>query len=161
MYKLGQTIKNTFFFQDKDDIKTIFLYLNSVRQGEDRSSRINAHSEEYIFTSQKEEFITAVSNFLEGYWLIGDSDGSIRLVSSPDVVHFSIKPKPTPVAYLNLQPTSIFIGYQSSCLLLQRDTLNIVVQHSSYHKKPVRMGLVLSSILLTGDEDELVLFWNK
>ena len=53
MYKIGETIKNSFFFQDKEDIKTIFLYLNGVRQAEDRSSRINAHSEEYIFTSPK------------------------------------------------------------------------------------------------------------
>lgn len=44
MYKLAETIKSTLFFQDKDDLKTIFLYLNSVRQSEDRSSRINAHS---------------------------------------------------------------------------------------------------------------------
>lgn len=92
---------------------------------------------------------------------MGDSDGSIRLVSASDVVHFTIKPKALPVAFLNLQPTSIFIGYHSSCLLLERDSLNIVVQHSSYHKKPLRMGLVLNSILLTGDEDELILFWNK
>jgi WD40 repeat protein len=46
-------------------------------------------------------------------------------------------------------------------LLIERDTLNIVVQHSSYHKKAVRMGLVLNSVLVTGDEDELILFWNK
>jgi hypothetical protein len=151
MYKLGEQIKSTFFFQDKDDIKTIFLYLNSVRQSEDRSSRINSYSEEFVFTSHKEEFITTVSNFLDGSWLIGESDGSIRLVSSPDQLHFSIKPKASPVAFLHLQPTSIFIGYHSACLLLERDTLNIVVQHNSYHKKPVRMGLVLSSILLTGD----------
>lgn len=39
--------------------------------------------------------------------------------------------------------------------------MNIVVQHSSYHKKALRMGLVINSILLTGDEDELILFWNK
>ena len=71
MYKLGELIKSTLFFQDKDDIKTIFQYLNSVRQGEDRSSRINSYSEEYIFTSPKEEFITAVSNYLDGSWLLG------------------------------------------------------------------------------------------
>jgi WD40 repeat protein len=82
-------------------------------------------------------------------------------VSSPDILHFTIKPKALPVAFLHLQPTSIFIGYHSSCLLIERDTLNIVVQHSSYHKKALRMGLVLNSILLTGDEDELILFWNK
>jgi len=35
------------------------------------------------------------------------------------------------------------------------------VQHNSYHKKSIRMGLVLNSVLLTGDEDELILFWNK
>ncbi len=45
MYRIGETIKSSFFFQDKEDIKTIFIYLNSVRQAEDRSSRINAHSE--------------------------------------------------------------------------------------------------------------------
>ena len=93
--------------------------------------------------------------------MLGESDGSIRLVSAPDILHFTIKPRPNPVAFLHLQPTSIFIGYHAACLLLERDTLNIVVQHSSYHKKPVRMGLVLSSVLVTGDEDELVLFWNK
>jgi hypothetical protein len=93
--------------------------------------------------------------------LIGESDGSIRLVSAPDILHFTIKPKNLPVAFLHLQPTSIFIGYYSSCLLIERDTLNIVVQHSSYHKKAVRMGLVLNSVLVTGDEDELILFWNK
>ena len=32
MYKLGETIKNTFFFQDKEDLKTIFVYLNSIKQ---------------------------------------------------------------------------------------------------------------------------------
>lgn len=161
MYKLGETIKSTFFFQDKDDIKTIFTYLNGVRQSEDRASKINSHSEENIFTSHKDEFVTATSNFLEGGWLIGDSEGTIRLVSAPDTVHMSIKPKAAPVFFLHLQPTSIFIGYPSGCILLERDTLNIVVQHSSYHKKAVRMGLVLSSILVTGDEDEIVLFWNK
>ncbi len=93
--------------------------------------------------------------------MIGESDGSIRLVSAPDILHFTIKPKNLPVAFLHLQPTSIFIGYYSSCLLIERDTLNIVVQHSSYHKKAVRMGLVLNSVLVTGDEDELILFWNK
>jgi hypothetical protein len=36
-----------------------------------------------------------------------------------------------------------------------------VVTHSAYHKKPIRMGLVLSSVLITGDEDEVILFWNK
>jgi WD40 repeat protein len=65
------------------------------------------------------------------------------------------------VAFLHLQPTSIFIGYHAGCLLIERDSLNIVVQHSSYHKKALRMGLVLNSVLLTGDEDELILFWNK
>ena len=54
MYRLGESIKNSFFFQDKEDIKTIFLYLNGIRQSEDRSSRINSHSEEYIFTSPRE-----------------------------------------------------------------------------------------------------------
>ena len=63
MNRLSETIKNAFFFQDKDDIKTIFLYLNGIKQSEDRSSRINSHSEEYIFTSPSEEFITATSNF--------------------------------------------------------------------------------------------------
>ena len=33
MYKLGEIIKNSLFFQDKDDIKAIFLYLNGIRQG--------------------------------------------------------------------------------------------------------------------------------
>lgn len=32
MYKIAETIKSTFFYQDKEDIKTIFLYLNGVRQ---------------------------------------------------------------------------------------------------------------------------------
>lgn len=32
MYKLGETIKGAFFFQDKEDIKAIFQYLNGVRQ---------------------------------------------------------------------------------------------------------------------------------
>jgi hypothetical protein len=118
MYRLGETIKSTFFFQDKDDIKTIFLYLNGVRQGEDRSSRINAHSEENIFTSHKDDFITATSNFLDGSWLLGDSEGTIRLVSAPDVVHMSIKPRGAPVLFLHLQATSIFVGYNSACLLL-------------------------------------------
>ena len=45
MNRLSETIKNAFFFQDKDDIKTIFLYLNGIKQSEDRSSRINSHSE--------------------------------------------------------------------------------------------------------------------
>lgn len=63
--------------------------------------------------------------------------------------------------FLHLQPTSIFIGYHSACLLIERDSLNIVVQHGAYHKKALRMGLVLNSVLLTGDEDELILFWNK
>jgi hypothetical protein len=72
-----------------------------------------------------------------------------------------MNPKAQPFTFLYLQPTSIFIGYHSSCVLIERDTLNIVVQHSSYHKKALRMGLVINSILLTGDEDELILFWNK
>ncbi len=93
--------------------------------------------------------------------MIGESDGSIRLVSSPDILHFTIKPKAIPVTFLHLQPTSIFVGYHSACILLERDSLNIVVQHNSYHKKPLRMGLVLTSILVTGDEDEIILFWNK
>ena len=53
MYKLAENIKSSFFFQDKEDIKAIFQYLNSIRQSEDRSSRINSHSEEYIFTSPR------------------------------------------------------------------------------------------------------------
>ena len=65
------------------------------------------------------------------------------------------------VLYLYLQTTSFFIGYHGSCFLIERESLKIVVTHSSYHKKPVRMGLVLSSVLITGDEDELILFWNK
>lgn len=44
MYKLSETIKGSIFFQDKEDIKAIFQYLNGVRQAEDRSSRINAHT---------------------------------------------------------------------------------------------------------------------
>ena len=93
--------------------------------------------------------------------MIGGSDGSIRLVSAPDNVHLTIKPKNMPVLYLHLQTTSFFIGYQGTCFLIERENLNIVVTHSEYHKKPVRMGVVLSSVLVTGDEDEVILFWNK
>lgn len=132
-----------------------------MRQAEDRSSRINAHSEEYVFTSPKEEFITATSNFLDGCWMLGESDGAVRLVSAPDVLHLTIRPRAQPVSFLHLQPTSLFIGYHAACLLIERESLNIVVQHASYHKKAVRMGLVLSSVLVTGDEDELILFWNR
>ena len=152
MYRLSENIKNSFFFQDKEDIKTIFQYLNSIRQAEDRSSRINSHSEEYIFTSPREEFVTACSNFNNGNWLIGESDGNIRMVSAPDRLLLSIKPKEAPVSYLRLEPTSIFISYGSTCMLVERDSLNIIVTHTSYHKKPIRMGLVLSNILVTGDE---------
>ena len=151
MNRLSETIKNAFFFQDKEDIKTIFLYLNGIKQAEDRSSRINSHSEEYIFTSPGEEFITATSNFNEGHWLIGESDGSIRMAAPPNQILFTIRPKQSPVTYLYLQPTSIFISYGNTCLLVERQTLNIVVTHTSYHKKPIRMGLVVNSILVTGD----------
>ena len=47
----------------------------------------------------------------------------------------------------------MFISYDTSCLLVERETLNIIVTHTSYHKKSIRMGLVVSSILITGDED--------
>ena len=67
------------------------------------------------------------------------------------MVHFTIRPKTTAVSYLNLQPTSIFIGYQTTCFLVERESLNIVVTHTSYHKKNIRMGLVLNNILATGD----------
>lgn len=93
MYRLGETIKGSFFFQDKDDIKAIFQYLNGVRQAEDRSSRLNSHSEEYIFTSTREEFITSVSNFNEGFWMYGESNGNIRLVAAPDRQVACIRPK--------------------------------------------------------------------
>ena len=83
------------------------------------------------------------------------------MVGPPDKVVFTIKPKPMPVTYLYLQPTSIFISYNNTCIFAEKQSLNIVVSHSSYHKKPIRMGLVISSILVTGDEDELILFWNK
>ena len=154
-------MKTSLFYQDKEDVKVIFTYLNTIKQNEDKSSRINAHSEEYIFTSHTEEFVTATSNVVDGFWLIGGSDGSIRLVSAPDNLHLTIKPKNMPVLYLSLQPTSFFIGYHGACFLIERENLNIVVTHSAYHKKPVRMGLVLSSVLVTGDEDEVILFWNK
>ncbi len=62
--------------------------------------------------------MTATSNVLDGYWLIGDSDGNIRLVSAPDNVHLTIKPKNMPVAFLFLQPTSFFIGYVGTCYLI-------------------------------------------
>ena len=93
--------------------------------------------------------------------MIGESDGNIRMVSAPDKLLVTIRPKETPVSYLYLQPTSIFISYGSTCMLVERETLNIVVTHTSYHKKPIRMGVVISSILVTGDEDEMILFWNK
>ena len=54
MYRISETIKNSLFFQDKGDIKTIFTYLNGIKQSEDRSSRINSHAEEYVFMSRKE-----------------------------------------------------------------------------------------------------------
>lgn len=125
--------------------------MNGIRQSEDRSSRINSHSEEYIFTSPRDEFITACSNINQGNWLIGESDGNIRMVSAPDKLVVSIRPKESPVTYLYLQPTSIFMSYGSTCMLVERDTLNVVVTHTSYHKKAIRMGLVVSSILVTGD----------
>lgn len=120
MYRIAETMKNSFFYQDKEDVKVIFTYLNSIKQSEDKSSRINAHSEEYVFTSHRDEFITATSNIVDGYWLIGESDGSIRLVSAPDSVHLTIKPKNMPVLYLYLQPTSFFIGYYGICFLIER-----------------------------------------
>ena len=83
------------------------------------------------------------------------------MASPPDKLLFTIRPKQSPVTYLYLQPTSIFISYSSTCLLVERQTLNIVVTHTSYHKKPIRMGLVINSILVTGDEEEVILFWNK
>lgn len=120
MYRIAETIKTSLFYQDKQDVKVILSYLNTIKQGEDKSSRINAHSEEYIFTSHREEFITATSNAADGHWLIGESDGSIRLVSAPDNVHLTIKPKNMPVLYLYLQPTSFFIGYHGACFLIER-----------------------------------------
>lgn len=62
--------------------------------------------------------MTAVSNVVDGSWLIGGSDGTIRLVSAPDKVHLTIKPKNMPVLYLYLQPTSFFIGYNGTCFLI-------------------------------------------
>ncbi len=44
MYKISETIKSSIFYQDKEDLKVIFTYLNSIKQSEDKSSRINAHS---------------------------------------------------------------------------------------------------------------------
>jgi len=73
------------------------------------------------------------------------------MASPPNNIIFTIKPKQTPVTYLYLQPTSIFVSYSNTCLLVERQSLNIVVTHTSYHKKPIRMGLVLNSILVTGD----------
>lgn len=32
MYKLGETIKSSLFYQDKEDIKVIFTYLNTIKQ---------------------------------------------------------------------------------------------------------------------------------
>ena len=83
------------------------------------------------------------------------------MAAPPNEILFTIRPKQSPVTFLYLQPTSIFISYGNTCLLVERQTLNIVVTHTSYHKKPIRMGLVVNSILVTGDEDELILFWNK
>ena len=105
--------------------------------------------------------MTACSNYNNGNWLIGESDGNIRMVAAPDKVILTIKPKESPVNYLYLQSTSLFIGYGTTCMLVERDSLNIVVTHTSYHKKAIRMGLVISSVLVTGDEEELILFWNK
>lgn len=83
------------------------------------------------------------------------------MVAAPDRLILTIRPKQTPVTYLYLQPTSIFIGYGTTCLLVERESLNIIVTHTSYHKKIIRMGLVINTILATGDEEELILFWNK
>lgn len=71
MYRIAEIIKGSLFYQDKEDLKVIFTYLNSIKQAEDKSSRINAHSEEYIFTSHRDSFITATSNVVDGFWLIG------------------------------------------------------------------------------------------
>lgn len=69
--------------------------------------------------SHKDEFITATSNLVDGYWLIGGSDGSIRLVSAPDNVHLTIKPKNMAISFLYLQQTSFFVGYMNGlCYLL-------------------------------------------
>lgn len=111
--------------------------------------------------SPNEQYITATSNFKDGHWLIGESNGAVRLVTAPDKVLISIRPKHVAVSYLYLQPTSIFIAYNTTCLLVERDTMNVIVTHTSYHKKSIRMGVVINSILATGDEDELILFWNK
>lgn len=73
------------------------------------------------------------------------------MVTAPDKLVVSIRPKESPVTYLYLQPTSMFLSYDTTCLLVERETLNIIVTHTSYHKKSIRMGLVISSILVTGD----------
>lgn len=44
MYSIAETIKGEVFYQDKNDLKTIFKYLNSIKQGEEKSSKINGHS---------------------------------------------------------------------------------------------------------------------
>jgi hypothetical protein len=33
MYKIAETIKNSLFYQDKEDIKVILTYLNTIKQG--------------------------------------------------------------------------------------------------------------------------------
>jgi hypothetical protein len=45
MYSIAETIKSEVFYQDKTDLKTIFKYLNSIKQSEEKGSKINGHSE--------------------------------------------------------------------------------------------------------------------
>jgi hypothetical protein len=69
--------------------------------------------------------VTAVSNVVDGSWLIGGSDGTIRLVSAPDKVHLTIKPKNMAVLVLIFTADFVFHRLQRHMLL----NLTIELEH--------------------------------
>lgn len=118
MYSIAETIKSEVFFQDKNDLKVVFRYLNLNKQEEQKSSKINAHSEEYIFTSHKEDNITAISNYLMGSFAMGDSVGTVRIITPPNTVASTLRPFGSPISYISLDTSTIFISSGTSCVLL-------------------------------------------
>lgn len=152
MYNVAETIKSEVFYQDKSDLKTIFKYLNGIKQTEQKSSKINAHSEEYIFTSRKDDSITAVSNYLAGCFAMGDSTGTVRIISPPNSVVSTLRPFSSAISCISLDLSTIFVSCGTSCVFLERESMSVVVTHNSYHKHSIVFGAILNNILITGDE---------
>lgn len=39
--------------------------------------------------------------------------------------------------------------------------MSVVVSHNSYHKSTILFGTILNNILITADDTETILYWNK